>query len=578
MESEPSQHENSLRDRLNALSPGELAAVRKKLSLKMKGGAALVAEGLHRCGVKRIIGITGAPVDAVFSECCARGIRLIGARHQQSAVLAAASANYMAGRLESAVVVSAGPGVTNTLTGLLVARDNGWPVIVIGGRSSRHQEGIGHFQELDAVPVFTPVTKWADRVDRTSEIPAVVTKAFETAVTGRPGPVYLDIPGDVLEGASVADSFPQPRLMTGPDAASGLVEDAARLIRSGSRPLMILGEEIRWSFSVKALERMAGEFGIPFITAPMGRGFLSDDHPLCANDARRWIQARADVVLMAGAWFDWRFRFGAELGPHTRVIHVDIDPRTLGKNIDPALKIHADSGRFLSQLANALAHSYPGAPGAELAGWHTVVKDACGASRKKRAQRLSDDNGSSAYRRFYQVIQDALPTKSVVVLDGGINLAMGQAILLAKRPCSWLDPGRNGCMGTGIPFGIGAKLVAPDHLVVVVCGDYSFGLSAIELETAVRHKIPIVVIVANNNGINGAVRQKRYLPTDYPELFSEYQPSLGYEKIMEGLGGHAEWVDELGAFRPALDRAVSSGLPACVNVCLDQNTPHPGSW
>ena len=383
---------------------------------------------------------------------------------------------------------------------------------------------------------------------------------------------------DILEGRSVIDGVLQPRITPNPDAEMKLVADTAGVIRSGDRPLMILGEEIRWSFCSKDLERITGEFGIPFITSPLGRGFLPDDHPLCANDARRWIQSQADVVLMVGAWFDWRFRFGAELNPEARVIHVDINPSTLGKNIKTGLKIHADSGRFLSQLADALTRSAQDADGEGLKKWHAIIKNACQENRKNRTKRLYSDPASNTYYRIYQSVLDFLPEKSVIVLDGGINLAMGQALLKAKTPCSWLDPGWNGCMGTGIPFGMGAKLAAPDHLVVVICGDYSFGLSAMDLETAVRHAIPFIIIIANNNGINGEFRQKRYLSADYPERFSEYQPFLRYDQIMKVFGGHAEWVDELGKLRPALNRAACSGLPACINVCVDPNPPHPGNW
>ncbi len=569
---------DSLRYLVKKLSRDELTLLRKKLSLRMKSGSALVAEALHRCGIKRVIGIPGTPVDQIFIECSIQGIRLIGARHQQSAVMAAASANYISGRLDSAIVVSAGPGVANTLTGLLVAKDNSWPVVVIGGRSPLYNEGSGYFQELDAATLLTPVTKEAIKIKNTSDILKVIIKAFETASTGRPGPVYIDIPQDVLGGMSVVDDSLQPRITPNPGAEMRLVADAARIIRAGKRPLMIIGEDIRWSFSAKDLKRITDEFGMPFISSSLGRGFLPDDHPLCANDARRWIQSQADVVLMAGAWFDWRFRFGAELGPETDVIHVDINPLTLGKNIDPILKIQADSGIFLSQFVDALAQSFRNTPGVSLEDWHSIIKNHCQENREKRMRQLSGNPGSNSFYMLYKTVQDFLPEKHIVVLDGGINLAMGQLLLNSNEPCSWLDPGRNGCMGTGIPFGIGAKLAAPDHLVVVICGDYSFGLSAMELETAVRHAIPVIFIVANNNGINGELRQKRYLSDDYPERFSQYQPSLRYEQIMKVFNGHAEWVDELGKLRPALDRSLASGLPACINVCIDPNTPHPGNW
>lgn len=566
------------RDRLQALSPQERVELRKRLAAKMVGGCALVAEGLLRCGVKRILGITGTPVDSIFSECAVRDIRLIGTRHQHSAVLMAAVGNYLAGRLESVVVVSAGPAVTNALTGVLVARDNGWPVIVMGGRRPVHREGIGYFQELDAVPIFAPVTKWAAKVERTSEIMGAVIRAFEIASKGRPGPVYLDLPEDVLEGTAAVDGSAKPEFEARPEAEPEAVAEVARILSTADRPLMILGEGIRWSFNPSALQRLAGEFAIPFITSPMGRGFLSDDHPLCANDVRRWIQSQADVVLMAGAWFDWRFRFGGELAPGARIIHADIDPETLGKNVDPVLSVCADSGRFLSQLAEELDASFRQNASKRLESWHVLVQGACRGNRQARTARFSGESKSLAPHQLFREIRGFLPPDAVIVLDGGVTLATGQALLSAQSPCCWLDPGWNGCMGVGIPFGLGAKLATPERMVVVICGDYSFGLTAIDLETATRFKIPVIVVIVNNGGINGVTRQKRYMPPDYAERFSQFQPLLRYEEIMRAFGGHAEWATEAGEIRPALERAAASGLPACINVCVDPDAPHPGTW
>ena len=195
----------SLRDRLQSLTIEQRSHLRRGLSAKKTSGHSLVAEALRRCGVKHVMGISGTPVDRIFPECAARGIRLIGTRHQQAAVLMAAAGNYVAGRLESVVVVSAGPAVTNALTGVLVARDNGWPVVVIGGRRPVRKEGIGYFQELDAVPIYRSVTKWAATIERTAEIIGTVIRAYEIACGGRPGPVYLDLPEDVLNGAGEMD-------------------------------------------------------------------------------------------------------------------------------------------------------------------------------------------------------------------------------------------------------------------------------------------------------------------------------------------------------------------------------------
>jgi len=206
-----------------------------------------------------------------------------------------------------------------------------------------------------------------------------------------------------------------------------------------------------------------------------------------------------------------------------------------------------------------------------------LSRNACLQQRQERAAWLAGESNPMGPQELFREIRGFLPASAVVVLDGSITLSTGQAVLSAQTPCGWLDPGWNGCMGSGIPFGLGAKLASPERLVVVICGDFAFGLSAIELETAVRHQIPIIVVIANNDGISGATRQQQFL-ADYPERFSQFLPALRYEHIMEVFGGHAEWVEEASEIRPALERAVASGRPACINVRVDPDSPHPGFW
>jgi thiamine pyrophosphate-dependent acetolactate synthase large subunit-like protein len=439
------------------------------------------------------------------------------------------------------------------------------------------QEGIGYFQELDALPIFQSVTKWAVKVERTSEIISSVILAFEIACSGRPGPVYLDLPEDVLIGTSDMDCTLLPEIAPWPRTSEHIVVEAARMLCAAERPLLILGEGIRWSFSRSSLRRLVEQSGIPFITTPMARGFLPDDHPLCANEVRRWIQSQADVILMAGASFDWRFRFGGELAPGGRTIHVDTDPTMLGKNIKAVLTECADSGLFLVQLQEELEHREPRRI-VRTASWQGVVKIMCEERKKARLAWLFEESSPMRPQQLFLALRDFLPADAVVVLDGNITLTTGQMLLSAKTPCCWLDPGWNGCIGSGIPFGMGAKLAAQEKMVVVICGDFGFGLSAMDLETAVRHRIPVIVVIANNDGITGALRQKSTFSPQYPELFSRFQPQLRYERIMEVFGGHGEFVTETSDIRPALERAAASGLPSCINVSVDPDTPSPGVW
>jgi len=568
----------SLVDRLKSFPPERLARLRREAASRSFAGHALLAEALKRCGIKRVYGVSGTPMNRVFAECAARGIRPISPSSQQAAVLMAAAGNYVTGRLESAVVVSAGPAVANTATGILVARDNGWPVLVLGGRRALHHEGIGYFQELDAVPMLSPITRMAATVRKTTEIVDRVLGAFATAQTGRRGPVYLDLPEDVLEGYSTVNPALSPELSPPPEIESKAIRESARLLAEAKRPLLILGEDIRWSFHLESLRKLVEDFGIPFITSPMGRGYLPDDHPLCANEVRRSIQRQADLAVMAGAWFDWRFRFGTELFSGARVIHADTDTETLGKNVPANVTVLGEPGEFLARLADALGAAANGDGERRYSAWRELLVQAREESRKSCEAWLRQQSRPLLPQQLYLALRDVLPADTIVAVEGNISLAAAQQVLRARQPASWLDPGRNGVIGASIPFAMGAKLAYPERTVVALCGDTGFSMSAMNLEAAVRHRIPIVVVIANNDGNTGSVQQKMFFPADYPERFAEFLPKLRYERIVEMFGGHAECITEVAAIRPALERALASDLPACLNVHLDPNAPHPGYW
>jgi thiamine pyrophosphate-dependent acetolactate synthase large subunit-like protein len=574
----PAGREGFLLSRLRTLSANRRERLSRYLEPPRDTGYALLAEALRCCGLKRVLGVSGVPVDEVFAQCARRGIRPIGMRHQQAAALAAAAGNFIAGQMDSAVVISAGPAVTNALTGVLTARDNGWPLLVMGGRCPVQAEGTGYFQELDGVGIYRPVTKWAAAVPATSALQHTVLQAYELACQGRPGPVYLDLPQDVLSSSAAISGKTAPALEDRSDANASDVDKVAALVREAERPLLILGEGIRWSYHRASLNQLVNDSCIPFITTPLGRGVLPDGHPHCQNAIRRWVHSQADLVLMVGAWFDWRFRFGAELKPTTKIVHVDIDPTTLGRNVRDALVVHADAGRFLAQLAEAMAESRPSRKPATLDAWHQQLQIARQKRAHGHARWLALESRPMLPQQLFRALAEALPLDTLIVLDGSVCLSAGQMVLSAEREWSWLDPGWSGCMGAGIPFGIGAKLAAPDRPVLVVCGDFAFGLSAMELETAVRHAIPIIVVVANNDGITGTTRQSRHFPADYPELFSRFLPAVRYDRLMEVFGGYAAWVEEPRDIGPALERALQSNRPACLNVRVKPDAPHPGFW
>jgi thiamine pyrophosphate-dependent acetolactate synthase large subunit-like protein len=316
------------------------------------------------------------------------------------------------------------------------------------------------------------------------------------------------------------------------------------------------------------------EFGIPFITSPMGRGYLADDDPLCCNAARQLLQAKADVVLLAGARLDWTFRFGSELSRNVRLIQIDIHEPEIGVNVKPAVAIVGDLKLVLQALLSRMRREKASWQRQRWASWRRLLAD----RRQQKAAALNDLTKVSSlpmspYRLFGE-IRKILPRNAICVLDGNICMAAAQQVLPSYMPASRFTAGTNGCMGVGIPFAIGAKLAEPERPVVAICGDTALGFGAMEMETAVRHKIPVAVIVVNNEGNSGGLMQRTFYPQEF-ERVTMFQPEIRYEQIMRAFGGHGEMVERPEELRPAFERARLSGIASCINVKVDPYVPYP---
>ena len=540
----------------------------------MIDGHALVAGCLKELGVTHAYGVSGTPIRETLAACLKAGIRQIGVRNQQAGVMMATAQNYVMGRLTAVSLASAGPAITNTVTSILVAWDNCWPVIVLGGRRPLSMRGMGSFQELDAVPIVQSITKWSAVVESTADIPACLERAFSMATSGRPGPVYLDLPEDVL--TDVVRSYRLPRLRTTacplPDKEG--VARAARILLEAKRPALIIGKGIRWSEPYEELTRLVNDWGIPFITSPMGRGYLPDDHPLYFNDARGLLQSKADAVLVVGARLDWTFRFGTEFARDAQIIQIDIHEPEIGVNIAHAVGLVGDAREILRQLVSCLATAGHAQNREALSSWHLALRE----SRAKKQDSLntltvSNSIPMSPYRMLKE-IRDFLPRDAICAVDGSVCMAAAQQVLPSYLPASRFTAGTNGCLGVGIPFGIGAKLAHPNRLVMTICGDTAFAFNGMDMETAVRHNVPVIIVVVNNEGHSGAITQKAYYPAD-AERVTMFQPDSRYEAIMRAFGGYGDFVETPDQLRPALERAARSGMPACINVKVDPNAPHP---
>lgn len=565
---------NDLAHRIAALEPDKRTALRQNLDRKRVDGHSLVAQSLKRLGITHVYCVSGTPIRETFVKCGELGIRLIGVRHQQAGVLMALAQNYVCGRLTAVSILSAGPAVTNAATSILVARDNCWPVIVLGGRRPLSMQGMGSFQDLDSIPVYKSITKWSALVESVSSIPAYLERAFRIASSGRPGPVYLDLPEDVLSETVITSELDFRSHDDSPIPDARAVSEAAALLLSAKRPAIIIGKGIRWSEPYDEIECLVTEYGIPFMTSPMGRGYLPDDHLLCYNHARRVLLGDADVVLLAGARLDWSFRFGSEFAPDVKVIQIDINPSEIGINKTAKVGIVGDVKDVLHEITAEMKRNQNRCKRHDLTLWQKTLREERESKRRRIDSALNSDSLPMAPHRMLREIRDVLPRDAICILDGNISMAAAQQVLPAYLPASRITAGSNGCMGVGIPFGVGAKLARPDNAVMVICGDTAFAFNAMEMETAVRHGIAIIIIVVNNEGNCGALMQKSFPAGG--ERITMFQPGIRYESIMGAFGGQAEFVDHPEQLQPALKRAMASGKPACINVQVDPYAPYPG--
>jgi 2-hydroxyacyl-CoA lyase 1 len=526
-------------------------------------GHQLIAAGLEAHGITHVFAIGGTPIHETLAACLRHGIRVVGVHHQQAATMMAASYNYMTGRLSAAVILSAGPAIANSVTGLLVAHDNDWPLLVIGGCRPLDMRGRGTFQDLDTVSIVGSITRFAARLDRPEAIVPALDRACRIATGSRPGPVYLDVSEDALNGRATPGAPAPPASPAAPEVDHAAIARAATLLTQARRPALLVGGALRWSAPFGALSQLVDRLDLPFAASPAAQGYLPDDHRLCFSTIRARMLSTADVVLVAGATLDWTFRYGAEIPKDAKLIVLGVDERGPGGLVTPTTVIDGDPGAILSELLRAMG---PGsAPATSSDRWRAELV-AARAERAHSGEDLERDAGlPMSEHRLIAEVRRFLPRDAIFVVDGNRILETAQQRMPSHVPVSRLTPGKNGCMGVGVPFGIGAKLAHPDRTVVVVTGDFAFCLNAMEMETAVRLRVPILVVVSNNDGNGGGRSERKYFP-GHADRITIFQPGIRYEEIVRAFGGHGALVEDPDDLIPALEQAAASGVAACLNV------------
>ncbi|HEX4382677.1 MAG TPA: thiamine pyrophosphate-binding protein, partial [Myxococcales bacterium] len=521
-------------------------------------------------GVKHVFTLSGLHIAPIYAACIDEGIQIIDTRHEQAAAHAA-DATARLTRGIGVVAVTAGPGVTDALTGIANAWAASSPVLLLGGAAPSFNAGKGSLQEMEQVDLFTRITKWSDRIPSPDRVPTYMARAFRLMLTGRPGPVFLELPWDVLSNGVDEDECKLPTAYRTHARMPGdprFIETAAGLLGKAVRPAIIAGSSIWWDDAPAPLAALAEKLAAPVYLNGAGRGCLPADHPHFFSNTRKDALAQADVVLIAGTPLDFRLGYGAGIGEDAKIIQVDSDASEIGRNRAVEVGIIGDSRSVLEQIGAAL----PAA--SRSASWLQGLRS--DETRKAAKQAVFESSSQTPVHHFRLARELDNVARScpdaMFVADGGNWVAIAAKVIGLRKPGRWLDPGPLGCLGVGAPFAIAAKLLHPDRTVFVIQGDGSFGLNGMDFDTALRFKLPMVCVVGNDAAW-GQIRLPQV------QLFgAEHSPGTllaptRYDKIVEAMGGYGEYVTDPAQIRGALERAVASNTVACVNVMLDPEAP-----
>ncbi len=527
---------------------------------KMVSGNDLVVRSLKDEGVDTVFYLTGGPMVDVATRCIEIGFRSVDVRHEQAAAMAAHSYSRVLGR-PGVCFAASGPGATNLITGVGNAFLDGVPVIALGGASALSQSGMGAFQEMDQVGMFKPITKWSERVMDVRRVPDIINKAFRVATSGQPGPVYIDLPGDVLyrEVDENEVLFPKrphsvPRVSGDPD----LVKKAIALLKGAQRPVVITGTGIIWSKAMAELKEFVEMSGIPFYTTPQGRGVIEEDHKLSFLGARNQAWKEADAVLFVGTRLNFIVGFGLppRFAEGVKIVQVDISDEEIGRNRPVDVGIVGDAKMVLQQLTKEGRDAFHGRK--ELA-WIDTLRGYDKRANDKSQALLNTDQTPIHPLRLCKEVRDFMDRDAIVVVDGHEILNFARQSIPTHSPGHRVNAGPNGCMGVAVPFGLGAKVAKPNTQVIVLSGDGSFGMNGMEIDTMVRQNIPALIVISNNGGWAGQGVMNAGRDLGYSR----------YDKMAEVFGAYGEYVDRAQDIRPALERAAKSGKPAVVNVITD---------
>ncbi len=533
-------------------------------------GDQVIAQCFKNEGVDTFFFMMGGPTSGTAGACLDLGMQGIYVRHEQAAAMMAHAYARVTGK-PGICITPSGPGTANAVTGLANAWADATPIVAIGGSAPMRATTLDAFQEMDQVAMMKPVVKAAYRVDIASRIPEYISLAFREAMDGKKGPVYLDLPGDILSAKVDDERLYWPtnyRVEARPAGDPALVRRAIDLLAKAQRPLIVTGSGILWSGASAELRQFVEATGIPFFTTPQGRGVITEDHPRAFPAARSLAFSEADVVLVIGARANAMLSFlrPPRFSPEAKFINVNIDGKEIGHNRGVEVGIIGDAKLVLQQLTVEAAGKIDGK---QETAWVAQLAAKQRSNEERAAELLHSTKVPIHPLRLCREVREIITRDTILVVDGHEILNFGRQSIPVYEPGTSLNAGPHGCMGIGVPFGIGAKAARPDKPVLVLSGDGAFGWNGMEMDTAIRHKLNIVVVVSNNAGFTSRQTGRMSAGNIGPTNIGRELGYQRYDKMVEALGGYGEFVEKPDDIRPAIERAFASGKPALVNVCTD---------
>ena len=546
---------------------------------EMISGGQIVAKMLKQEGIGHIFTISGGHIVDIYNGCIDEGIQIIDVRHEQVAAHAADAYARITGL--GCAVVTAGPGTTDAVTGMANAFRAESPMLLIGGNSPLKQYRMGGLQELRHTEMMTPVSKFATLVMTTDRVAEMMAVALREMYNGAPGPGFLEIPHDIMDGKVEAAKVRYPKNFRVRGAEGGppdflgdpnIVEEVADLLTRAERPVALFGTQARTCRAHNAIDRFARHFNIPIYVNGAARGTLPRDHPLGFMPSRKTAFDNADVILLAGTPLDFRMGYGRRLNPKAKIVIMDMDYRNVGNNRDFDYGLVGN----LRTIVAAMCETSKGDTTGKHEPFVKMLREEEQRSQGKDAKIIAANEVPIHPVRLCHEIDEFLEEDTVYIGDGGDIVTFSGSIVRPHKPGGWMDPGPLGTLGVGTGFAMASKLAQPQRDVVVLYGDCSFTLTGFDFITMVHRKLPYVGVIGNNSSWNQIRfgQEKKYPGRgDIGNIVGDVR----FDRLAEAMGGFGIRVTEPDQIRPALERARDSGKPALVDVVINRDVYSSGT-